>query len=156
MLAVYGITKLANRGTVTIRYPKKSMEASKAKTNILQSKNMLRNILIAMSMYSKSNPDQPLTKDNWAQILVSSGSMESNLLISPLEDGDGVSYIYVSTPILFDARQNVNTRQIAMYEDPKHNKEGVHVGFADGHVEMLDHETFEQMLADQLAAQSSP
>jgi len=45
---------------------------------------------------------------------------------------------------------------ITIYEDPKHwPLRGVIVGFADGHVETIDHETFERMLAEQLAGQES-
>ncbi|MBL4699513.1 MAG: hypothetical protein JKX70_11845 [Phycisphaerales bacterium] len=74
--------------------------------------------------------------------------IEPEFLVSPAEDGDGVSYIFVPGPFSFDSTQ------ILIYEDPKHFDDGVLVGFVDSHVEMIDHETFERMLVDQLGAQN--
>ena len=46
--------------------------------------------------------------------------------------------------------------EMMLYENPNHDPKGVLVAFMDGRVEMVDHEVYEQMLADQLALDPQP
>ena len=116
----------------------------------LRPETQIRSICQALIIYAGDHKDQFPEQDRWGEELVEARLIEAGMLISLAEDGDGVSYIFVPGPFSFDATQ------ILLYEDPKHFQEGVLVGFADAHVEMIDHETFERMLAEQLATQSSP
>ena len=105
----------------------------------------VRELAQAMVIYAMDHGDLFPDQDNWEQILLAQGSIGgTDPLVSMAEDGDGVSYIYVPGPFSFDSKQ------ILVYEDPKHFEDGVLVGFADAHVEMVDHEIFERMLAEQL------
>ena len=117
-----------------------------AAQRVLSQANM--NLILSEHInYANEHDDQFLPLDQWPDAMVDAGRIDDVILESPAEDGDGVSYIFLSGESTFD------TNQIVLYEDPKHYYEGVLVGFADGHVEMVDHADFEQMLADQLAAQ---
>ncbi len=101
-------------------------------------------------MYAIDHGDEFPLQDQWADDLVSFGVLESEDFVSLAEDGGGVSYIFVPGPFDFDATR------ILVYEDPKHWEDFVIVGFVDAHTEFVEHDVFEQILADQLAAQSSP
>lgn len=107
-----------------------------------------RSLSQGLVIYATENNDMFPSQDQWPDILLELGLIEPELLVSRVKDDDSMSYIYVPGAVLFDSTQ------ILIYEDPKHYEEGVVVAFADTHVEMVDHETFEQMLAEQLAAQS--
>jgi len=72
------------------------------------------------------------------------GLVENETLISPLEDGDGVSYILTGV-----RESSFDATEIVAYEDPKHMDYGVNVLFADMHVEIIDHEIFDAMLSEQ-------
>lgn len=112
----------------------------------LKSQTQLRSIGLGMHVYATQNNDLFPPVDQTFDILLEQGLLETEILISPLEDGDGVSYILTGVPELtFDARE------IMAYEDPKHLANGVNVLFGDSHVEMVSHEVFEQMLAEQEA-----
>lgn len=114
----------------------------------IQPESVVRTLVQAMVIYAGEHDDMFPDRDNWEQILLAQGLPGNDPLVSSAEDGDGVSYIFVPGPFSFDSTQ------ILLYEDPKHFQDGVLVGFADTHVEMIDHETFELMLAEQLAAQN--
>ncbi|MFK7759938.1 MAG: hypothetical protein AB8C13_08325 [Phycisphaerales bacterium] len=104
-------------------------------------------------VFAKNNNDLLPNAEEWPDALVKSGIIELENLVSRVEDGDGISFIYLpSHQNLFkDSSEN----RIIIYENPKHFKDGVVVGFADAHVEVIRHNVFEQMLADQLAAQTT-
>lgn len=116
----------------------------------LKPETQVRSLCQAMIIYAGDHDDEFPQQDQWVESLVSIGVLEPEEFVSPAEDGDGVSYVFVPGPFSF------SPTQILIYENPKHFEDHVLVGFADAHVEMIDHEAFEQMLADQLAAQSSP
>jgi len=113
-----------------------------------RSTTQVRSLAQGLILYAGKNNDMFPLQDEWAVVLVELGMIEPEFLVSPAEDGDGVSYIFVPGPFSFDSTQ------ILIYEDPKHFDDGVLVGFVDSHVEMIDHETFERMLVDQLGAQN--
>lgn len=108
----------------------------------------IRNLVQAFVLYAGNHDDQFPDEENWEQILVAQGLVDVDTLVSMAEDGDGVSYIFVRGLFSFDSTQ------IVVYEDPKHFEEGVLVGFADGHVELIPHEQFQHMLTQQLQTQS--
>jgi len=117
---------------------------------VLRSASKLRSLSQALIIYSIDHGDMFPAQEQYPSVLLEMENIGDYDLISPIEEDDAVSYIYVPGPCDFD------DKQILIYEDPSHWERIVVVGFADAHVEMIDHETFEQMLADQLAAQSSP
>ncbi len=127
-----------------------ALGAAQMKAQEIISQSNLRTLAQEAMLYAQSNEDQFPAIDEWPTVLVDQGVIDEDVLISPAEDGDGVSYIYLGGENTFDAGQ------ILIYEDQKHYIDGVLVAFADGHVEMVDHVTFEQMLADQLAGQPDP
>jgi hypothetical protein len=116
----------------------------------LRSQTQLRSLVQGCSIFADSNNGMFPTQEQWPDALTEIGIVEYDLLNSPIDLGDGVSYIYVY------GEDTMDDRQILIYENPKHFDEYVLVGFADAHVEMIDHETFERMLAEQLGAQALP
>ena len=115
---------------------------------ILRSHTQVRSLAQGAILYAVDHDDLLPTKEQWPGVLIELGIIDAELLESRVEDGDGVSFIYVPGPNSFDETQ------ILIYEDPKHWEEGVIVGFADAHVEIVPHERFEAMLAEQLASQA--
>ncbi|RMH26474.1 MAG: hypothetical protein D6692_09250 [Planctomycetota bacterium] len=116
-----------------------------------RSGSQLRSIHQAMAVYAASNNDQYPPVDDTFDILYAHGLVETETLVSPLEDGDGISYILTGL-------QEITFRSdlIAAYEDPKHSEHGVLVVFDDNRTEFLPHAEFEAMLARQRAEQAVP
>lgn len=111
----------------------------------LQSQTRIRHLVLGIFLYASEHQETFPLQENWPQALLESGDIDFELLESPQEDGDGVSYIYVHGPFTYDANQ------ILIYEDPKHwPKKGVLVGFADHRVEFVPFDEFDRMLAAQL------
>jgi len=128
---------------------KKTVPASMAR--LLKSNAQARSLTQGVVVFAGNNEDLFPTAEEWPDALVEHGYIEPEQLVSGVEDGDGVSYIYVpSSHKLFDGDFE---NRIVIYEDPKHFEEGVVVGFADAHVEVIEHEDFERMLAQQLASE---
>ncbi len=123
-----------------------ALASAKQQANSLKSHTQVRTLLQEAIIYAGENAEMYPPVESWEQILIEQRMIDPLTLISPLEDGDGVSYIYLGGENTF------NADQIVIYEDPKHWPSGVIVGFADGHVELVDHVTFEQMLAEQQAS----
>jgi len=100
--------------------------------------------LRALQSFALDHGERFPTPIEWPDALVNDGTIDELMLISPKEDGDGISYIYVPGPFTIDKTQ------ILIYEDPKHwPKQGVLVGFADAHVEFVPFDEFDRMLAAQ-------
>lgn len=113
---------------------------------MLKSSTQLRSIGQGMSVYASSNNDQFPPVDQTFDILIDQGLIEPDLLISPLEDGDGVSYILTGV-----RQQTFDGSIIIAYEDPKHWDAGVNVLFGDNTVRLIDHAELEAALAAQEA-----
>lgn len=130
---------------VVVVLPSIAVRVNKKPAKMLKSKTMIRMHVTGLNAYAENTDGMYPTTAQWPSVLQESGYIEQDLLVSPVEDGDGISYIYVSGPY-------TNSRtQILIYEDPKHwPKQGVLVGFADAHVEFVPFEDFERMLAAQL------
>jgi hypothetical protein len=104
----------------------------------------------ALFLYAVANGERYPEPQDWPGALIEFGLLDEDSMESSAEDGDGVSYIYVPGPFSFDPNQ------IIIYEDPKHWPDaGVYVGFADNHVDVVDHVTFNRMLDGQLSATES-
>ena len=115
-----------------------------------RSKAQVRSLAQGVVVFSGNRDDLFPTAEEWPSALIKLGYIEPEQLVSRVENGDGVSYIYVpSSHKLFEGDFE---NRIVIYEDPKHFEEGVVVGFADAHVEVIEHEEFERMLAEQLAS----
>ncbi len=110
----------------------------------LKSSTQLRSIGQAMTVYASSNDGRFPPADRAFEILLDEGLLAPEILVSPLEDGDGVSYILTGL-----GEQSFSATEILAYEDPKHMDGGVHVLFGDGIVQSIPHERFEEMLAEQ-------
>lgn len=111
----------------------------------------LRSIHQAMIVYAASNDGRYPPIETTFDILLEQGLIEPELLVSPLEDGDGTSYILVGLP-----ETTFREDLIVLYEDPKHRKKGVTVVFDDNHTEVLSHQDFETRLANQTSQTTPP
>ncbi len=99
-----------------------------------------------LNAYANQNDNTYPVQDQWPDALLSEEIIYPEMLVSPIEDGDGISYIYVPGPFTEDPNQ------ILIYEDPKHWPEkGVLVGFSDTTVRFVPFDEFDQMLEKQLA-----
>lgn len=113
-------------------------------TPALRSRSQLRSIHQAMVVYAASNNDQYPSVGDTFDILHAQGLVEPEILVSPFEDGDGVSYILAGL-----RQMTFRSDLIAAYEDPKHSEHGVLVVFDDNRTEFLPHAEFEAILARQ-------
>ncbi len=109
-----------------------------------KSSSNVRSILQAIWIYSSNHNDVFPSEDQFPEALLELGYIDDDQLVSPVEIDDPISYIYVPGPSGF------NAKRILIYEDPTHWNDFVIVGFADAHVEKLDHATFNRMLAEQM------
>jgi len=116
---------------------------------ILRSSRQVRSLAQGAITYASLHNDIFPSQEQWPNALIDLGILETEMLTSTAEDGDGVSFIYVPGCLIFEATQ------ILVYEDPKHWEEGVIVGFADAHVEIVPLDVFEKMIAEQLKARSA-
>ncbi len=117
---------------------------------VLRSASKMRSLAQALIIYSTNHGDVFPAQAQYPSILLEMENIDDIDLVSPVEKNDVVSYFYVPGPCDFD------DKQILLYEDPSHWEMIVIVCFADAHVEAIDKEAFERMLAEQLAAQSEP
>lgn len=109
-----------------------------------KSSSQVRTILQSLHIYSSAHGDAFLSQQQFPAALIEMEYMEEDQFVSPVAKDDSSSYIYVPGPCNFDAKQ------ILIYENPTHWENFVIVGFADAHVEKLDHATFNRMLAEQM------
>lgn len=104
----------------------------------------LRMHLETCIIYAGRNAGAFPTAEMWPTSLLESELLSEFVMESEYRDAPGETYVYV------DGAVPNSKNHILVYENPLHWSEGVLTGFADMHVEMIDHETFEQMLAEQL------
>lgn len=118
----------------------------------LLSESQINTLIISCENYARDNNGNYPSVASWEQDLEDYlGAPIDEITLSPAEDGDGVSYIYLGGSYPADPDH------ILFYEDPDHwPSVGVLVGFADSGVEMIPFDIFEQMLAEQLDEQESP
>jgi len=110
----------------------------------------MRSICQGLLIYAKNHRDNFPDQGEWQDVLISTGLIEAGLVVSPLSDGGEASYILAARSNSFDPTE------LMLYENPKHDPEGVLMAYMDGRVELLDHDVFEQMLAAQLAKDPQP
>jgi len=121
-----------------------ALGAARQTANVLVSQTQIRSQIHAANLFAENHGDQFPQQSEWPDALIDAGLLEPGILVSPFEDGDGVSYIYLG-----GASSNDPT-QILLYEDPKHIEDFVLVGFATGDVVEMPHDEFERRLAEQL------
>lgn len=144
--AVVLLTLLVCGGLIAILIP--ALNKSRDIALQLQSATQARQIHQALMIYSTTNDDKYPPADNWQQLLIDADFLSPDDFVSPVEDGDGVSYIYVYTPGM---SATYAADRIILYEDTDHFPGGVNVVFDDGHTEFIPHAGFQAMLADQQA-----
>lgn len=116
---------------------------ARQRANVLVSEAQMRSQIQAAILYAQDHNDQFPPQSQWPDVVIDMGLISPEVLVSPLEDGDGVSYIYLG------GSYSQNSLQIVLYEDPKHTEDRVLVGFADGHVEEMFHNELNQLLNEQ-------
>lgn len=110
----------------------------------------VRSLNIALAMYAGDHEWVYPSRDKWSESLIELGYREAEDFVSFAEDGDDASFVFVPGPCDSDSTK------ILVYENPDLFEDGVVVGFRDTHTETVTQETFERMLAEQLAAQEIP
>lgn len=98
---------------------------------------------VGLVVYAKHNQETYPAEPDWYQQLIVNSFVGPTLLERSDRDHDGVVYTYIA------GRTYEDSTQIMLYEDRDHWDDGVVVGFADGHVEMLPHDEFNRLLAEQ-------
>ena len=97
----------------------------------MHSQTVVRSHAQGISIYVNKHANGRPKKEDWPDRLVEHGLIQKEFLISPREDGDGISYIF------HEEYEDWNAESIMLYEDPKHWKQGVIVAFGDAHVEVI-------------------
>ncbi len=111
----------------------------------------MRSICQGLLIYAENHRDQFPDQNEWQDVLVSTGLVETDIVISPLSNGEDTSYFLAP-----NRGNSMDPTEMMLYENQKHDPEGVLVAYMDGRVEMVDHDVFERMLADQLAQDPQP
>lgn len=124
---------------------------SAAHARQLRSQSQARSLVQASIVYAHDHGGWFPSAAQWPDALIELGIIQPELLVSGVEDGDGVSYIYLPLPGVWSEGEDEN--RIVIYEDPKHFEKGVVVGFSDARTEFVEHDEFERMLAEQLASE---
>lgn len=122
-------------------------------TPIMRSKAQVRSLVQGAWVYAFDHDERFPEADQWPHELIELGIIEHEQLVSPAEFDEGVSYVCL--PCSNNIFDEENANRILIYEDPTHYDEGVVVGFADAHVEIIKHKVFEKMLAEQLDSQDA-
>ena len=104
----------------------------------------VRSLAMVLTMYAGDHEWVYPSRDQWSETLIASGYCQAEDFVSIAAEGDDVSFVFVPGPCDSDRTQ------ILVYEHPGLFQKGVVVGFRDTHTEVVDHETFERMLAEQL------
>ncbi|MFG0247165.1 MAG: hypothetical protein ACF8MF_14045 [Phycisphaerales bacterium JB052] len=112
----------------------------------MQAQTVVRSHAHSLLLYIGDNQDQKPSQDEWPDLLIEQGVLHSpEFQISSREDGDGISYIYRPEFTPWDETS------IMLYEDPKHWVQGVIVAYGDAHVDVVPHDEFNRLLAQQTA-----
>ncbi len=110
----------------------------------VMSEIQIRSMIPELNEYADDHKNIFPAQSQWLDVVLESGEITQVDIDDTDKDDDGIVYIYVPGGSTFDSMQ------ILIYEDPKHYDDAVVVGFADGHTEIVDHDIFKQMLAEQL------
>jgi prepilin-type processing-associated H-X9-DG protein len=109
----------------------------------MMSGSKLRVLGVTLSVYAQDNAGSYPPVEGWAEVLIAGGILTPDNLVSPVGDGVGPDYFYLG------GSDDASPDRIVAYEDPTHFDDGVNVLFADGRVEVVPHDEFEAMLAEQ-------
>jgi hypothetical protein len=110
---------------------------------------MMRSHVHALNLYAENNDNRFPGTVEWPEVLIEHGYIDSSLIEFADVDSDQVVYQY------FPFLGGIESDWILLFEEPDHWDVGVVVGFANNHVEIIEHGKFEQMLADQIAEEAS-
>lgn len=116
---------------------------ARERASVLVSEAQMRSQINAAIVYAEEHNGQFPAPSQWPDAVINMGLISPEVLVSPLEDGDGVSYIYLG------GAYSQDSLHVVLYEDPNHTENRVLVGFADGHVEEMTHDELNQLLAEQ-------
>ena len=106
----------------------------------------IQQVAQSLFLYAADNNAQFPPANAWQTALITSGYIDAFQPTYWIDhDNDGVIYTYLPDSVHGDGTQ------ILVFDDPDRWGRGVLVGFADGHVELVPHDDFEQMLDQQLA-----
>jgi hypothetical protein len=111
------------------------------------SKSFVRSHLQGLMVYAGNNRDLLPTADQWPDILIREGIIDESLMTAPSGIESDTSYFYIPG----DHHYQYDGNRILVYENPRHWRMGVIVGFEDGSTEFLPHDEFERVLTEQLA-----
>lgn len=93
--------------------------------------NMRSIIAGAVEEAEQRNGEFPMTDAGWAEALVSGGFVRDNAFIHP--KGDPYGYILVP-----GGRDDFSPDHILVYENPDANPSYTLIGYADGHVDLVE------------------
>lgn len=113
---------------------------ARQRAQIIVSQTQMSMQMQAIEQFAMNNDGQYPTAADWPDALIDGGYLEADVFVSPMEDTDEISYIYL-------ANGNPNDpNRILIYEDPNHFEFNVLVGFADGTVREIPKDQLEQLL----------
>jgi hypothetical protein len=105
----------------------------------------LRNIAQALVSYAYTHDGLFPPNEDWADLLLRTGMIPEEMLVSPASDGDNDEYIYLGS----ETRTTFGAARILLYEDPDHFARGANVVWSDAHTEWMKPAAFEAKLAQQ-------
>ncbi|RMH26473.1 MAG: type II secretion system protein [Planctomycetota bacterium] len=134
-----------------VLYPKLMSARQERVAATLKSQVHLRIISEAMEVYADRHNDLFPPALQTIETLQSEGLLETGMEVSPIEDGDGISYIFTGV-----RARSFSTTQIVAYEDPKHTDEWVYVLFGDLKVRRMSHADLDVALTNQTNQTTPP
>lgn len=118
---------------------------------IMTAKGHLRAIALALDVYAERHHDRFPPAAETFDALYREGLLETGMHVSPLENGDGVSYVFTGV-----RGRSMSADEVIAFEDPDHIPELVLVLFGDMKVRELSHAEFEVLIARLTEASSRP
>lgn len=106
----------------------------------------VRAVMQAFEIYAENNREHYPPTEGWENIILKLGLVDARLL------NEQQAQSPISSIVFLGGFRTMDTKQIVVYEllEPR-AAWGITAGFADGHVERIENEVFDRMLAEQLA-----
>jgi len=112
-------------------------------TRPLRSETRVRILVASLQLYAESNQNTYPPADEWVSLLSSNGYIAEDEAFSPRQNGKEEPYTFLP------ARYDQDKSRVIVYGKPNRGEQGVMVGFANHHVELLSHDEFERLLTEQ-------